>query len=88
MEAEILFVRPSFVRGMARTLDFFGQLDDYNYSNSTEEADAFAMASDALAVSKDFNYAFKQVRKEVELEQLRKEIEAIQKNTELSLLNS
>lgn len=53
IQTDFLFAQPSFVSGMARTLDLFGVLDEYNYSSNPSEADAKAMASDWLIVGQD-----------------------------------
>ena len=50
---DYLFYRPSFFSGLARTLDLFGLYDDYNISQSGEEADAKAIYSDWKAVGAD-----------------------------------
>lgn len=76
MEADILFVQPSFLRGMARTLDIGGQLDDYNYSKSEKEADNLALSSDWVAIEKDFWSAFETVQDEIE--QVQKEVKGVE----------
>lgn len=50
---DYLFYRPSFLSGLARTLDLFGLYDDYNISQTNEEADAKAIYSDWKAVGTD-----------------------------------
>jgi hypothetical protein len=35
-------------------MDFFGSMNTYNYSRHGEEADTVALASDLLAIYKDF----------------------------------
>lgn len=54
MESSFLVIDPSAFRGAARTLDLWGQLDDYNISPSGAEADAMAAQADALALEEDF----------------------------------
>jgi len=41
-----LFVRPTFLSGVARVFDVFGTYDRYNVTPTPEEADARATASD------------------------------------------
>ncbi len=54
----ILFARPSFVEGMARTLDFGGTLNEYNSSLSEEQADCLALNADWMAVGQDLLEVF------------------------------
>lgn len=61
VDTDILFVQPGFVRGLGRTLDLFGTLDDYNYSSSAAEADELALQSDLAAIGKDFRRAIETV---------------------------
>ena len=58
MESDILFVQPSFMRGLSRIADMWGLIDQYNYCESERDADKLALASDASAVSKDFWRSF------------------------------
>lgn len=53
--SDFLFVTPSFLRGMARTLDFGGILAhaSYNQSEDGPTADAWAIANDWYAVGGD-----------------------------------
>lgn len=50
MKATNLFRTPSFIKGMARTIDVFGQLDEYKY---TEDPDCELIARDWEIVGKD-----------------------------------
>ncbi len=59
--SDFLFVRPSFLNGMARVVDVFAELDDYNVSETPEEADARAISSDWQALSKDIEAAMKKI---------------------------
>ena len=54
-----LFAKPSFWEGMARIVDIVGSLNEYNYSNSTEEADYRAISSDWEWVGWDIRSAMK-----------------------------
>lgn len=50
---EVNFPRPSFLSGMARTLDFMGTLDEYRSGMSDERLDALAVSNDWRAVGDD-----------------------------------
>jgi len=54
---DFLFARPSFVEGMARTLDIGGTLQEYNGSSGGEEADTRAFEMDVRAIGNDFRKA-------------------------------
>lgn len=49
----LLFADPSPYEGAARLLDLGGTFDDYNYSETSEEADRAGIASDWYAVGAD-----------------------------------
>ena len=51
----LLFATPSFLEGMARTLDLGGTFTSYNTSRSAAEADFLALRSDWRAVGEDFD---------------------------------
>ena len=50
MGPDFLFVQPSWLSGVARTLDLAGQFDEYNESHTVENADAKAQFLDWWAV--------------------------------------
>ena len=50
-------IRPSFLAGMASVLDLWPRLDRHNESQTPEQADVQALASDWLAVRKDLDGA-------------------------------
>ena len=54
---DYLFATPSFSRGMASVLDLGATLTRYNISDSPEEADAKAIASDWGMVGQDIRFA-------------------------------
>jgi hypothetical protein len=54
--ASLLYATPSFLSGMARTLDIGCTFDSYNTSGSAEEADRIAIASDWYAVGSDLRH--------------------------------
>lgn len=56
-----LFARPSFVEGMARTLDLSGSLNEYNRSVSGEQADYLALFADWRLIGMDIQRAMLQV---------------------------
>ena len=43
-----LFAEPSFAEGMARVLDLFGTLNEYNASPTPQHADARALGADLV----------------------------------------
>ena len=55
---DFLFARPSVIEGIGRNMDFFGSMNRYNYSQSGEEADKIAIASDFLAIYMDLYKAY------------------------------
>jgi hypothetical protein len=63
---DILYAKPSFVEGMARSIDLFGVLQEYNRSLSEEEADAWAIYSDFQAVGTDLSKAIKTEKVEID----------------------
>lgn len=55
--SDYLFARPSFIEGVARNVDLFASLNDYNYSSSSEEADRRAQFEDIKALMNDMAVA-------------------------------
>jgi hypothetical protein len=55
---------PSFLEGIGRIGDFSGVLNQFNYSNSNEEADGKAIMSDWIMVGKDLKAAMNTFSKE------------------------
>lgn len=60
VRSDFLFAQPSFASGVARIADLWGQFDDYNISNTPEEADSAALAADWIVVGQDICDALKQ----------------------------
>ena len=60
VKSDFLFAQPSFASGAARVFDLFGQFDEYNRSETPEEADAKAIASDWMVVGQDICEAIEQ----------------------------
>lgn len=67
---DLLFAQPSFLIGLARTLDVGATLSrvSYNEAPSSEAADAVAMASDWATVGEDIRSAVESVSKSDEEE--------------------
>lgn len=63
-QSDFLFAQPSFVSGMASSLDLWGVLTDYNTSSTPEEADAAALAADWCVVGQDIFDAMQLVSSE------------------------
>jgi hypothetical protein len=53
--SDFLFARPSFLLGLARTLDISGQFAVYNESKTGQEADFRARVCDWMVVQQDLN---------------------------------
>jgi hypothetical protein len=60
VSSSFLFAQPSFLSGVARTLDLWGQFDDYNSSETGADADFNALAADWLVVGQDLADAIEQ----------------------------
>lgn len=58
---DYLFARPSLLEGIARNVDLFGVLNQYNYSNTPKEADALALKNDLACLKQDMKIAFTEV---------------------------
>lgn len=54
-----LVADPSFLTGVARTLDLWGHLDAYNMSQTPQEADALAIRHDWKIVGRELFVAAK-----------------------------
>jgi hypothetical protein len=59
MRTDFLFVQPSFLRGFGRIFDVWGQLNDYNFSITSAEADIIALRSDWEMIGRDFREGVK-----------------------------
>ena len=66
VKSDFLFAHPSFASGAARVFDMFGQFDEYNISETTEEADAKAIASDWIVIGQDMADAIEQNESEMQ----------------------
>jgi hypothetical protein len=56
-DSSFLCLRPSFLEGVARILDFPGTLSEYNRSLTAEQADYLALLADWQLVGKDIQEA-------------------------------
>lgn len=54
---DFLFARPSFLSGIARTLDICGRYDKYNVSATGDAADRIGLLYDHMMVYQDFEQA-------------------------------
>ncbi len=61
----LLYAEPSFVEGLARTLDIGGTLEEYNYSRNGAEADRNALRSDWIQVGADLRRTIELLRSEL-----------------------
>lgn len=50
---DFLYSRPSFLEGIARIVDFFGVLQEYNTTSTPQAADERAIRADWAAVGAD-----------------------------------
>jgi hypothetical protein len=66
MRPDFMFAHPSWLSGAGRVIDIGGQLDDYNISQSEEEADAKAWFSDWRIVGETIGQAMRALRVEAE----------------------
>lgn len=64
-EATLLFAEPSFIRGVGRAVDLGATRNNYNDSDTPEEADARALRSDWAAVGKDLRSAMRTLDREL-----------------------
>lgn len=63
-KTDMLYAVPSFIGGLATTLDMGGTLSMYNESESPDMADAKALTSDWLAVAEDMRSALNTAKEE------------------------
>ncbi len=59
---DLLCARPSFLEGLARILDLGGTLNEYNQSETPDDADLVALRSDWEAIGEDFRGVLSQVQ--------------------------
>lgn len=63
--SDFLVKDPTFIDGAARSIDLFGDFDDYNISGTPEEADARALFHDIAALREDASVAFAATKQKV-----------------------
>lgn len=63
---DYLFTRPSFLSGMARSLDLAGVYTRYNVSRDGDEADRRALAADVAALGADFRLVLAELDHQIE----------------------
>jgi hypothetical protein len=66
MPTLFLSADPTFLLGLGRVIDLFGQLDQYNLSRTGEEADARALLADWSVVGDDILEAIAEARRMIE----------------------
>jgi hypothetical protein len=67
VKSDFLFAQPSFASGVARIFDLWGQFDDYNRSETPDEADEKAIAADWLVVGQDIADAIEHPESELQV---------------------
>lgn len=60
--SDYLFIQPSFLNGVARTIDLFGHFTEYNISGEGTEADIRALAKDGQALREDMSEAMRKLK--------------------------
>ena len=60
MHSDFLYARLSFVKGLARIMDFGNTLNEYNTSPADEEADFTAIGADWYRIGQDLHDAIEQ----------------------------
>lgn len=70
--SELMFARPSFTEGVARTLDMGGTFTQYNTSPTQEDADMAALYADWQSVGDDLHRAMSRFAAQYELDALDK----------------
>lgn len=59
-----LFVRPSFIEGLARIMDFGSGLQIYNYSKDGKDADFKALQNDWRQIGRDIELSISRYEQE------------------------
>lgn len=59
--SDYLFATPSLWEGIARNIDLFGTLNEYNFSTSSREADMRAHQNDIICLRNDMENAIDEV---------------------------
>ena len=61
--SDLLFARPSLIEGIGSTIDLFGTFQEYNQSQTPEEADAKALWNDFKAIGADIQNSYEIITK-------------------------
>jgi hypothetical protein len=59
--SDFLFARPSIIEGIGRTIDLFGSMNEYNYSQNGAEADRSALINDISVLKADYLESYQEV---------------------------
>lgn len=70
MGSDFLVTTPGFLSGVARLIDLFGELDEFNYAPNPEMADAIAMRVDWQTVGEDLRAATHEYQSAADPDQL------------------
>ena len=65
--SDFLYASPSFLEGMARILDFGNNLNEYNSSQSGEEADEIAIRMDWSMVGADLKKVLRAAKSDISI---------------------
>lgn len=71
-DSDILFVKPNFLRGVSRVIDFWGDTNLYNDSPTEVEADDLAMRSDVAAIGNDLRKAITNLEQQLKHQSVQK----------------
>lgn len=63
--SDFLVKEPTFIDGAARSIDLFGDFDNYDISGTPEEADARALFHDIAALREDASAALAATKQKV-----------------------
>lgn len=59
LKSSTLFSMPSFMKGVARSIDLYGTIDEYNIADDGRETDTKALKRDWEMIGKDLYAAIK-----------------------------
>ncbi len=74
-DTSFLFATPSFLEGLARTLDLGATLDEYNSSITPEQADFLALKNDWQVIGNDLANAIEQEKSNLKVQGKQIELE-------------
>lgn len=67
-DTSFLFATPSFLEGLARTIDLGTTLDEYNSSITPEQADFLALKNDWEVIGKDIAFAIEKEKSNLDVQ--------------------